>query len=200
MIKLPRTDQIRRSESSSLLSQSTRPLDFPEISWPATQPSPVPPAAAGGVQRQPSADAPAPQLPLVAPELMRRRRPVAASDRKLINLAIRWMMALPRRYRPRLLALQFPHVINRLAVVWSDPALAAACFDDLMVDRRGGRIGFPRAVTEEILRLHELALARQDAAYRPAHPELTSGEAGTEWTTTLHDPTLEPAVEPRSSG
>jgi hypothetical protein len=46
-------------------------------------------------------------------------------------------------------------VANRLAWVWADEAMAAQVLDDLLVDRRGGRAGFPHWVTRELRRLQE---------------------------------------------
>ncbi len=44
----------------------------------------------------------------------------------------------------------FPHVLNRLVAVWSNPKLFTKAIDDLMVDDRGGRRGFPFATLNEL--------------------------------------------------
>lgn len=204
MLKLPRTEVQRQVKAASILRRPTRPLDFPTIEWPASRPpadgsaaapagaqGPLPsdaeaPVDVGAVLRQKLAPPPNDVAP-PSIDVMRQRRPVTAADRTLQPHSIRWILALPRRHRPRHLALQFPHVINRLALAWSDPALVQACFTDLVVDRRGGRIGFPRAVTEEILKLHELFLALQDSRYRPATPLEADGAGDTAWRTTIRD-------------
>jgi hypothetical protein len=48
----------------------------------------------------------------------------------------------------------FPHVVNKLAQLWKRPFHADRYFDDLVHDHRGGRIGFPLAVINEISALH----------------------------------------------
>jgi hypothetical protein len=205
VIKLPRNDHAPASASTSLLKLAGQRLDFPEIAWPATQPAPV---AQADPQSTVRANAPVPNAkpephlarPDIPLEVMQRRRAQTPSERKLHNASVRWMMALPRRFRPRLLALQFPHVVNRLAATWGDLVLAAGYFEELMVDRRGGRIGFPRAATVEILKLHELLLARQGSGYRPAYPEVSTSDdgGGNEWITTLQDAGIaaDPASDP----
>jgi hypothetical protein len=95
------------------------------------------------------------QLPaLMTPEYwkVRRRKPVA-SDRALTGVAIDWLLGLPPSLRPRVMSEQFPRAINRLAEAWSDPALRQAALEDLVVDRRGNRQGFPPEVQTEIDRL-----------------------------------------------
>ena len=47
-------------------------------------------------------------------------------------------------------ASRFPHVIDKLAAAWDVPEKAAEVFDELMIDRRGGRQGFPPEVLSEI--------------------------------------------------
>ena len=49
---------------------------------------------------------------------------------------------------------RYPHVANRLALCWADKALANRLFEDLLVDKRGGRKGFPSTVRAELLQLH----------------------------------------------
>jgi hypothetical protein len=50
----------------------------------------------------------------------------------------------------REVAMRFPHVLNRVADAWGDPAAVTEVMADLMVDRRGGRCGFPPAALEEL--------------------------------------------------
>jgi uncharacterized protein len=53
----------------------------------------------------------------------------------------------------------FPHVLNRIAALWDEPEVDAY-FEELMVDNRGGRKGFPPAVVQEIFFLSNLHDAR----------------------------------------
>ena len=50
----------------------------------------------------------------------------------------------------------YPRVANRLAFAWQDPKAVQDVFDDLLIDRRGGRQGFPPLVAAELLRLRAL--------------------------------------------
>ncbi len=82
--------------------------------------------------------------------LRERPRP---QDLVLTRLATTWRDALPQQYRPTQLCELYPRVANRLALCWNDPALASRVLDDLMVDRRRNRSGFPPAVSRELVSL-----------------------------------------------
>lgn len=193
MLKFLRVDAKRHAKAASILRRPALPIEFPSIEWPpsrppaerdAAGPAPAAPSLRPNVN-DPSVVPPAMSMP-TSLEVMRQRRPASPMDRVLSPYATRWLLSIPRRHRPRLLPIQFPHVANRLALVWRDPGLAEACFADLMLDRRGGRIGFPRAVTEELLRLNELFMATQDARYRPLaiEPDSSPGGIDSAWATT----------------
>jgi hypothetical protein len=201
MFKFLRLDTKRHARAASRLKRSAVPLEFPAVEWPAshppaTRPDPSAPAAGStpvssfGPGITPNVDDPTLRAPGRSapppPDVLRMRRPVSPMDRVLNPQATRWLLSLPRRHRPRLLPIQFPHVVNRLSLVWREPGLTEACFADLMLDRRGGRLGFPKAVTEEILRLNELFMALQDARYRPLAVEPTTSPDGLDaaWRTT----------------
>lgn len=94
-----------------------------------------------------------------------QRAPLRPQDLTLSEIARRWLESLPADERPSALARQYPRIANRLALCWDDAALLAKVFDDLLVDRRGGRRGFPPAVRQELLRLRALD-ARQRALAR----------------------------------
>jgi hypothetical protein len=83
------------------------------------------------------------------------RRAARASDSALNGTARLWLRRLPARRRPLRLCETYPRVANRIAWCWSDPALADQVLDDLLVDRRGGRLGFPAPVVRELQRLRE---------------------------------------------
>jgi hypothetical protein len=55
-------------------------------------------------------------------------------------------------------------VANRIALAWNDADLADGVFNELLLDRRGNRKGFPPAVAAEILRLHAYHEQRSFAA------------------------------------
>jgi hypothetical protein len=54
----------------------------------------------------------------------------------------------------------YARLANRFAAVWENPAQTEAVFDELMIDHRGGRLGFPPLVAGELMRLHRLHESR----------------------------------------
>lgn len=50
---------------------------------------------------------------------------------------------------------QFPHIAEKLTVVWPSEA-CALYISDLVVNRREARQGFPQEVLEDLLMLHEI--------------------------------------------
>ncbi len=79
-----------------------------------------------------------------------RRRPAPPADRALAGSTIDWLLSLPPPLRPRRLGERFPRLANTLAQHWRDPVLRIALIDELLVDRRGGRQGFPPEVLGEL--------------------------------------------------
>jgi hypothetical protein len=83
------------------------------------------------------------------------RSPARPTDQKLTEQAAGWAVTLPPRMRPIELLRQYPRVANRVALCWKDRLLMSALFDDLLMDKRGGRKGFPPEVAAELKRLHQ---------------------------------------------
>jgi len=83
------------------------------------------------------------------------RRAERPQDREVTPHAVLWANGLPSRMRPDGLLVRYPHVANRLALCWPDKRLTDCLLEQLLVDKRGGRKGFPAAVREELLRLRE---------------------------------------------
>ncbi|MCU0775101.1 MAG: hypothetical protein MUC74_11550 [Ideonella sp.] len=106
------------------------------------------------------------------------RSPLRPEDETLSRPAIEWLKALPRRHRPEALARQYPRICNKFALVWPDPALTEAYFDALLVDRRGGRRGFPRDVLTDILQLNEYFVQQQSGG---AYRSLVDGVSQDSW-------------------
>jgi hypothetical protein len=80
------------------------------------------------------------------------RRPQA---HELNEAALRLMQELPAEIRPEKTAARFPHIVNRFAQLWGSPKLAERYFDDLLMDARGGRQGFPLSILSELQSLKE---------------------------------------------
>lgn len=72
----------------------------------------------------------------------------------------RWTAQLPDHVRPVLLIQQYPRIAARLATLWNDPAGLGNYLMELLVDKRGGRRGFPRPVLADIVRLNEYVRVR----------------------------------------
>ena len=83
------------------------------------------------------------------------RREPRHSDEALTGTARAWLRMLPAGRRPLRLCNRFPRIANRIAWCWRDRRAAEQLLDDLLVDRRGGRHGFPRAVIAELRRLRD---------------------------------------------
>ncbi len=67
--------------------------------------------------------------------------------------ATRLFASLPYGCRLHATRSRFPHVANRLAARWNDADGFRNAMDDLLVDRRGGRQGFPPETVFELLAL-----------------------------------------------
>ena len=107
-----------------------------------------------------------PQAAANAAALIRQRSTPRAADAILTALARAWFEALPLRPRPEQLCARYPRVANRLALCWAERELADRLFDDLLVDKRGGRKGFPPPVLAELRLLRDF-----NATRRPAPPQ-----------------------------
>jgi hypothetical protein len=66
-----------------------------------------------------------------------------------------WLVRLPAAAFPRTLIIRYPRIINLFAMLWKDRVGCSAYFDELFIDRRGGRKGFPAAVKRELIALRD---------------------------------------------
>lgn len=80
----------------------------------------------------------------------RQRGPTA-----LASAAVKWIQQLPRHIQPAQTAAQFPHIANALAATWQTPQACRAYFDQVLLDHRGSRRGFPKAVASELSALKD---------------------------------------------
>ncbi|MDH3208819.1 MAG: hypothetical protein OEM00_02310 [Burkholderiaceae bacterium] len=85
-----------------------------------------------------------------------RRRAIRADDRALTGSALEWLMHLPPGVRPQRLCQEFPRVANLLAEAWTDRHSAVAELNDLIIDKRVGRRGFPAPVRDELCSLRNM--------------------------------------------
>lgn len=70
-----------------------------------------------------------------------------------MNDKLQQYLALAPELYPRELEERFPRIIEAIVAAWPFPEQAAAVFEDLLVDRRGTRQGFPPAIAREIFQL-----------------------------------------------
>jgi hypothetical protein len=80
----------------------------------------------------------------------RRQAPASLTDG-----AAQWLGQLPQRVRPALTIERFPHIANALAGLWATPRHCRVYFDELLLDLRGDRQGFPKAVASELAALKD---------------------------------------------
>ena len=89
-----------------------------------------------------------------------RRAKEAATG--LLRPTAHWVSTLPRDVVPHALLSKFPRIANLLAVLWQDPGSLRRYLDDLLVDKRGNRQGFPLDILRELFALR--------AYYDELHP------------------------------
>ena len=95
---------------------------------------------------------------------MRKARPAET----LLPVATRWLATLPFDCYPLALAKKFPRIANALATFWTRPDALTSYLGELLVDRRGGRKGFPLDVLDELdpkefWQIHRSTVVRVDA-------------------------------------
>ncbi|HWZ72706.1 MAG TPA: hypothetical protein VN326_14700 [Casimicrobiaceae bacterium] len=95
----------------------------------------------------------APAEPEGSLEFVRQRR--AAPVLFLLLNTQEWLDSLPRRVQPYVLCKLYPRITNQIAAKWTDMKALSAYFDDLLVDRRRGRRGFPLEVLNDLCVLRE---------------------------------------------
>jgi hypothetical protein len=86
----------------------------------------------------------------------------AAPATEVTPLTAEWAAKLPPDVRPRVLLRAFPRIANAIAAVWTEPETCRPYVDELFVDRRGNRNGFPPDAMEELFALR--------AYYEELHP------------------------------
>lgn len=86
-------------------------------------------------------------------EVIARRKPQPPES--LQTETIRWLASLPPDVRPTALPIQYVRIANALARAWGDQRRCLEYFDELLIDRRGGRQGFPFDVALEIAGLKD---------------------------------------------
>ncbi len=83
------------------------------------------------------------------------RRPLTNDDLRLSPEARALLNSLDKRVLPIQLSCRYPRVMNQIARLWRRPAHLDRYFEDLLIDKRGGRQGFPFAVAAELAALND---------------------------------------------
>jgi hypothetical protein len=73
----------------------------------------------------------------------------------------RLLSELPAEVSPHKTIKEFPHVINRIASTWGRAEEFRLALEDLLLDDRPEREGFPHSVVTELTRLGEYRLAQK---------------------------------------
>ena len=74
---------------------------------------------------------------------------------ELSETAIAVLGTLPVGVKPILMSIDFPHIVNKISELWARPILLDRYFEELSLDARGGRKGFPLGVALELANLRE---------------------------------------------
>ena len=82
-----------------------------------------------------------------------RRRATPAEH--LLPATLSWLASLPLSIQPAATRDAFPRVANTLSLLWHRPDALREYLDELLIDKRGGRRGFPLAVLEELHALND---------------------------------------------
>jgi hypothetical protein len=86
-----------------------------------------------------------PDVPL---DFTRQRK--AAPAAFLLPNTRKWLDALPRGVQPHALRKLYPRIANLIAAMWADREGPGPYFDELLVDWRRGRRGFPPDVMNDL--------------------------------------------------
>jgi hypothetical protein len=76
----------------------------------------------------------------------------------LDSFAFAWMAHLPREVQPLELGRLYPRIVNNLTQLWTNGSQIDSYLDELLLDKRGRRNGFPKVVRDEllVLRTHNM--------------------------------------------
>jgi len=93
----------------------------------------------------------------------RNRRSLQPLNQQLPATA-KWAAGVPVEVQPQALLQTFPRIANTLARLWHDNIGLRNYLDELLVDRRGGRRGFPPEIQSELLILRAYCEGRYPGA------------------------------------
>lgn len=83
------------------------------------------------------------------------RRAAESTDAQLTPEAQAMLSSLDEPVRPKELAARYPRIVNQIARQWRTPTQMDRYFQDLLMDTRGNRQGFPLKIVMELSTLRE---------------------------------------------
>ena len=83
------------------------------------------------------------------------RRTAQADDSRLSAETVAFLASLNQSVRPYQVAVRFPRIANNLARLWQQPGELDRYLDELLIDTRGNRQGFPMRILTELITLKE---------------------------------------------
>ncbi|HEX6018472.1 MAG TPA: hypothetical protein VFZ28_10255 [Burkholderiaceae bacterium] len=98
------------------------------------------------------------------------RAPLVDEDRVMLSHTHAWLRSIPNGQHPKQLCRHYPRIANRIATRWADVQATDRLLLDLMIDRRGNRMGFPPRIRQEIERLYGLHAKRTTPLLRGRPP------------------------------
>ncbi len=87
-----------------------------------------------------------------------------AADQQLSADARALLASLDAGVRPMELAARYPRIVNAIARQWRSPVQLDRYFDELLMDSRGNRQGFPLKIVMELSTLREHYAAQGSGA------------------------------------
>lgn len=93
--------------------------------------------------------------------------PLPLKPEHLPESTVRWIVSLPIACWPLHLFIHYPKIGNALAILWGNRQATQQYFDDLMVDHRGTRQGFPKEVFDDLMRLQNLLNSQHERVVPP---------------------------------
>lgn len=84
--------------------------------------------------------------------------------------ALRWWAGLAQMgvAPPEALKARFPHVLNKIAAAWGSALAMTELMQELLMDHRGGRQGFPFDALVEVQALNDAHLSRYPSGPMPS--------------------------------
>jgi hypothetical protein len=86
--------------------------------------------------------------------------PMATTPREALTAeAFKLLARLPSNLKLKATAECYPHVVNKLAILWSDATALDAFINSLLVDDRPERVGFHFEALAELIEIQQVRMA-----------------------------------------